>query len=488
MGITEKHLFRTNRLLFIVQCITTVFVFIGCMSQLAASDEKLVASILPIVLAIATMIASVFLFLKHKYDRLYSRFVGVAFTIVYASMLLPTTGNTTYPYMIPILVVLLLSLDDIFVKGITFAFLGINVCKAMMFAATTTDMANDIEKIMIEMILSILITISMIIGLKNIKLFIKESMDEVNIQSLKNQDTTEKIVLVADGVNVHMKEADGQIGEITDSIESLNAAMHEVASGVESNTQAIEMQIEQTKYIQNLIEDANNKVNDIKEIAMASNEVVNQSVVTMNELLAHVDETIVTGNAMKTAAINLKNNSNEVRNITNIILNISSQTNLLALNASIEAARAGESGRGFAVVADEIRSLAEQTKNATEEITKILDELAAGTENVVNKVEANAKLSVEEREYADKASTGFADLKNSIATLSQNIDSVNTMMGQILSANNDIVDSIGTLSASSEEMNACTEEATAMCENNLERVRDFTKLVKNISDEIKKLQ
>ena len=488
MNIAERHAYRTSRLILIIQSITTVFVFVGCMSQLTMSDESPIASILPIILAIVSMIVSVILFIKHRTDNIYPRFVGIAYTIVYACMLIPTTSNTTYPYMIPLLVVLLLTLDEKFFTKITFAFLGINVVKAIIFATTSKEILADVEKIMIEMIISILITVGMVIGIKNIILYIKESMDEVSLQANKNKETTDKIVTVADTVNVRMKEADGQINKITESIEGLNTSMHEVASGVEANTLAIESQMNQTKQIQDLIEDANEKSNAIKDIAAASSNVVGNSAGTIDALLEHVDVAISTGDEMKEAAINLQNNSNEVRNITNIILNISSQTNLLALNASIEAARAGEAGKGFAVVAGEIRNLAEQTKDATEEITKILDELAVGTEDVVNKVEANVKLSEEEREYADRASEGFAELKSSITTLSENIDDVNKLMNQILSANNDIVDSIGTLSASSEEMNASTEEATAMFETNLNLITDFADLIKDISNEIEKLQ
>ena len=71
----------------------------------------------------------------------------------------------------------------------------------------------------------------------------------------------------------------------------------------------------------------------------------------------------------------LISNAETVEGITEQIFSISNQTNLLALNASIESARAGEAGKGFAVVSEEIRVLADSTRNLTERIRGIVDEL-----------------------------------------------------------------------------------------------------------------
>ena len=72
----------------------------------------------------------------------------------------------------------------------------------------------------------------------------------------------------------------------------------------------------------------------------------------------------------------------QVNNLTNDILNISSQTNLLALNASIEAARAGEAGKGFAVVADEIRQLADSSRETANKIQSINSVVVTAVNNL----------------------------------------------------------------------------------------------------------
>lgn len=87
----------------------------------------------------------------------------------------------------------------------------------------------------------------------------------------------------------------------------------------------------------------------------------------------------------------LGDSSQKISTIVDLISAFAAQTNMLALNASIEASRAGEQGRGFAVVAAEVRTLAEQSAEATNEIKKLVASIQAETNEVVKTMEAGTE-------------------------------------------------------------------------------------------------
>ena len=108
---------------------------------------------------------------------------------------------------------------------------------------------------------------------------------------------------------------------------------------------------------------------------------------SMGEASASLEQ--IAGSLNSTAKVinTLGQRSQEIGGIVGVITSIAEQTNLLALNAAIEAARAGEQGRGFAVVADEVRSLASRTRQATDEISGMINSIQQETGNAISTME-----------------------------------------------------------------------------------------------------
>ena len=479
-NLHKNLLNKSRRLLFWGHVVTTVFIVIGLISQAAVSELPIYYSVIPLIAAVLLLLSAIGVYMKFKGTYTYPRFVIYGFLVVYALMLFFSESNTTYPYIIPLLIGIVITLDVSTVKITAFAFLIINIIKIVTMLASN-PMEEIMEYVMITLIVSILTTICLIRGVIILTAFVTESVENVTQESSKNEETANRIKEVAGSVKGKMDVVEDSIGKILEATDKMNASLRGISNGISDNASAIMEQTEQTNSIARIIDDTNEKTRSIIEVTNSANTSVNAGTKAMDDLEKQVVSAMDSGQLMKTSAENLKERSESVREITNMILNISAQTNLLALNASIEAARAGEAGKGFAVVADEIRQLAEQTKSATEQITDILDKLAVDANDVVIKVDESVAISNAEKELADTASERFGDIKDNVENLLAGTQEMSRLMKNLVDANKLIVDSVTTLSAGSEEIAASTNEVSATSEDNVQMVREFSQIMDEIS-------
>lgn len=135
------------------------------------------------------------------------------------------------------------------------------------------------------------------------------------------------------------------------------------------------------------------QMTDVESSSSESAKTAQESEQTVKKVLSNIGQLITSIQTMRGSTQTLNEASKEITAVTTFIAGVADKTNLLALNAAIEAARAGEAGRGFAVVADEVRNLAVDTKEATDNISRIIKQLVDSSTTIFNDTEQMNELS-----------------------------------------------------------------------------------------------
>ena len=241
--------------------------------------------------------------------------------------------------------------------------------------------------------------------------------------------------------------------EIQEAAEAIETAASEISLGnvdLSSRTEAQAAGLEQTAAAMEEItstvrlnadnaEQANRLAGQASTMAVQSGQAVSNAVSTMNEI---------------------RDSSERIVDIIGVIDSIAFQTNILALNAAVEAARAGEQGRGFAVVASEVRSLAQRSASAAQDVKTLID---ASVERIAT---GNDQISV---------------AGDSVNNVVQSIQEVAVIMDEITNASQEQSIGIGQIGQAVSQLDDTTQQNAAL-------VQEATAAAQSLADQASRLR
>ncbi len=288
------------------------------------------------------------------------------------------------------------------------------------------------------------------------------------VVSLKN------IISKVDLVSVDLKDASivlkNETQNATINAQKIAGAIDEISNGSTKQVEKASDGYEALMNLETAIEsDAivhSSMIGDMTQMK----EKVDEGMSLMTELTMINEKSIKANQNMQEKVEKSTEDSLKIELASKFILDIANRTNLLALNAAIEAARAGEHGRGFSVVANEIRSLAEQSKESTQQINLIVNQLQSSHSEVVGTIKSLTDISDLQKSSVSKTREKYIEIKKTIEKVDQLIEETSHSRMTIQAIKDTLRDSIEESAQISNENSKSTDEIVISVENQTEAI------------------
>lgn len=336
-------------------------------------------------------------------------------------------------FAIPVLIVGVIAvvLMNLIQAGIVTSFIGLVLMLVVMIALTVLSLV--MVKILSDRIHRIFGSMEQIadgsLTMEENKL--SERKDELGAMMRSVNDMVVTFAQITTGIRKATDELNEVSGDFSNSFENMTLAMTQVSGEIDTITQNTVSQADKTDGLAEKINDISHAIeaisSNIESLTESADKMKDCNISSEEIMQELVNISNVNGKSIE-AVMQQTDKTNksaiQIRQASEIIAGIASQTNLLALNASIEAARAGEQGKGFAVVAEEIRALADQSRESSEQINTVVNELI---DNSNISVEITGKVS----EAFHKQNEKISETEEIFSALNQEIESVSGSIGDI---------------------------------------------------------
>jgi methyl-accepting chemotaxis protein len=252
------------------------------------------------------------------------------------------------------------------------------------------------------------------------------SVAEGNLTARVTANGSEDLQLLSENLNAMVVGLAEVSGRVREGSQSIRAATAEILAAVSQHSASASQQSasisEATSTVAELraaAEQSARKAKDVADQAGTSTQVGVQGTESIATIAGVMEEIRDRVEAIARDILALSEQSQQIGEITATVNDLADQSNILALNASIEAAKAGEHGKGFAVVATEVRNLAEQSKQATEQVRGILSDIQKATTAAVLATEQGTKVVEQGLTMAERAREGIGNLMETLNEAAQ---------------------------------------------------------------------
>ena len=477
---------RNNAVFYTMHLIMQGLIFAAYLLEvIKGSRTVLYFSVLAAVIIITVVAETVTI--KRDPESKVLRWIGcIGFQIMYAYVLLTAANPLIFAYAFLVMVLTIVYSDLKFTNVFNICVVVLNVISVVINAM---DGMSEQELPMDEIQILSMIVMSIFIYNVSKVLFVneEEKLSSIEEQERAAEETNTVIMETVDRMNDSIAEIMTSVDTLAHSTQETMDSMREVTSGANDAAESVQDQTRMTSDIQSSVDGVKNVSDVIGDNMRAAMEEIADGRRNIETLLAKVAESKGAGDKVVDELKELEQHTSKMHEITALINSVASQTTLLALNASIEAARAGEAGKGFAVVADEITKLADQTSQATGDITSLIDDLSGKLVEVVGSINALMKSNEEQNECANSAAESFERISDSTDVATQESNTLGDVVDKLENANATIIESISTVSAVSEEVSAHATDTLETTVKNEEIVGNVVDLVNSLSEDAKRL-